>query len=945
MQTALDLAAGHSDAVRCGRRVERQPAVSADRVHLEPGQGHRIAGGRGRNIGDDHIAGARGTIVGGAQVIDQLGPERHRVEFGARLFLGDRQIHGRRQHRVRQGDAVVGGVRLVGRGGHGRGVDVVDREARGRPAEREAGPDLLADLIGLTTIDRAHGAGDLAGRIILDAGHAALGGGRLTDQFEARRVDGVLDHHVRGRVRPQAAHADAVGRQHADLGRVGRNRLGVQRDVRDRRDVVAGGRLVIGQGRRVLGRVRRAHLGDVVEQTALDRTRNAHDGGLAVADVQVAHRPADPAVARAVGRRALAGAFQVEAGDEAVAGVIDEVRQDVGHDHGAGDLAAQVADREADVEVLGVEGHRQGGRLGPGSRRAQADLLDDGQIGLVRRRTRNRRGAVVAAVEIARQGSRRRTGRIGQVQVRARTRQGLERQHRIGADRQAAWPRQFAGDLKPRLRTDPGRRRRDIGLVRRHRIDDAQRIGRVIVQHRRSQVADRDRAGHHLAGLDRIGPLDLPRAQVGVRRDDAVAGVGRVVVRDRICNPGRRSHRRGIDRAAARDGERADRNDEGLDLPGRQDAGRTGQRLPRDAATRRQGRQNFKLGRDLIDNDGAVDRRRPDVADLQGDVGAVAQDDGGRHGLFRRQIGTGLDGRDHRRRNVVGRVRVKHQQAGQPGEGVVGDGAARGQHPPLDRDRRQIADQGRSIIITGDRQAAAVAGPVAARRRNELEIVGRRQVVRHADRGRRVRPGVPGLQGIGQDAAGGDGVIRLAVVLDHRQVRALANRRGNRQAVVPRVAVDIGQAGDAGRRRPRSGAGRIRREDDGGVAARHRRHGAGQGLAADRAAQAAVGGEGPRRDREVRRHGDGHDGVVDRVRPVVGGPQGEGRTRAVGHRVGRPGVGGDLKVRRGRSAGHAGDRQGRSHGGHTQRHALQGFQQFQHVTSLRFDRRLGRRTR
>ncbi|MNX47674.1 hypothetical protein D3C86_782320 [compost metagenome] len=774
VQTAFDRAA-HRDAVRRGRRIERQAAVRADRVHREAGQGHRIAGRRSRNVGDDHIARARRAKVGGAQVIDQLRTERHRVEIRARLFLGDRQVHGRRDHGVRQVDLVVGPVRLQRGSGHRGRVEVVDREARRRPAEREARPDLLADLIGLTAADRAHGAADLAGRVVIVADHPALGSRRLADQFEARRIDDVLDLHIRSRVRPQAAHADVVGRQHADLGRVRRNRLGVQRDVGDRRDVVAGGRRIVRQIE--LGRVRRGHLCRIIEEPALDRTADADHRRLELARREVVHGPADAAVAARIGRRALAGVLDREAGGEAVAGVIDEVGQVVGDDHGARRVAAQVADGESQIEDGVAGGDRKGRRLGPGTGGAEADFLDDGQVGLVRRRARDGRGAVVAAGEVDRQGAGRRTGCIGQVQVRPGPRQGLERQNHIGADRQASRPGQLAGDLDARPRTGPRQIGRDIGLVGRHRIDDAKRIGRVIGQRRRPEISDRDRAGHDLAGLDRIRPLGLADAQISVGLDNAVAGVVGVVVRDRIRDPGRRGHRGGIDHAAGGGGDRLDRNDEGLVLAGRQGAGRAGHGLPRNAAARRQGRQNFKLGRDLIDDDGAVDRQRPGVADRQGDVDRVVLDNGGRHGLLRRQVGAGLDRGDHRRSDVVARLRVQHQRARQSDEGVVGDGAASGQHPALHRDRRQIADQGRACIITGDRQAAATAVPVAARRRNELEIAGGRQVVRHADRRRSVRPGVFGLQGVGQDPAGGDGIVRLAIILGHRHVCAFAHRR------------------------------------------------------------------------------------------------------------------------------------------------------------------------
>ena len=358
VQAAFDVGADRH-AGRSRGRVKGQAAVGAHRVHLEPRQAHRVAGRRSGNVRNDDIARARGAEVGGAQVIDQLRAERHRIKGGARLLLGDGQVHDRSGHVVRQFHAVVARVRFRRGRRHRRRVDVTDREAGGGAAEGEAGPDLLPDLIGLAAVDRPHVTGDLAVRIGLDARGPALGRGRRPDQFKPRRIDDVLDHHARGRVRPQAAHADGVGRHHAHLRRVGRDGLGVQGDVRDRRDVIGGRRLVVRQIE--LSRVRRSHAGDVVEAAAFNRSTDAHHGAFALASGQVGHGPTDTAVRGRIGGRALRSRRHAEARDKAAA--IDEVRQVVGDDHGARDIAAQVADREANIEGVVRDGDRQVRRL------------------------------------------------------------------------------------------------------------------------------------------------------------------------------------------------------------------------------------------------------------------------------------------------------------------------------------------------------------------------------------------------------------------------------------------------------------------------------------------------------------------------------------------------------------------------------------------------------
>ncbi|MNX51390.1 hypothetical protein D3C86_820470 [compost metagenome] len=766
---------------------------------------------------------------------------------------------------------------------------MVEGEAVGRAAERETRPDLLIDLIGLTAIDRPHGARDRAGRIRPGAGRAALGRGRLTHQLKARRVDHVRHHHVRGRIRSKAPHADGIGRDHADLSRVGRNRLGVQGDVGDRRDIIAGGRAIVRQVE--FSGVRRRHFGRVVESAALDRTIDADDRRLGVPGSEVGYGPADAAVACRIGRRPLTGAFNHKAGGETVGGVIDEVGQVVGDDHGARRIAAQVANGETQIEGGVVRGDRQRRGLGPGTSRVKADFLDDLQVGLVRRRARGRRGAIVGRVEVARQGAERRAGRVAQAQIDARARHGLKRQNRVGADRQAARPNQFTGDLEPDLRTGPGRSRGDIGLVRRHRIDNAQRIGRVIVQDRRPQIADRDRAGHLLTGLDRVRALDLAGAQVGIRLDDAIAGVGCIIVHGRVRDARRRRHRGGIDGVARRRRDRRHANGKHLGLAGRQAVRRATDRLSRRQTARGQGRQNFELGRDRVDNDGAGDRQGSGVADRQLDIDVIALNNRGGHGFTRRQVGAGFDRCDDRNRRVIAAIRVQHGRAGQADEGVVGDRAAAGQHPSLDRNRRQGPGERRPAIVAHDRGRDMRAGPVAAGGGDEVEVAGGGQVVGQADSGGGVGPGVQRCQRIGQDAAAGDGMIRLIVGLGHRQIGARLNRRRDRQAVVARVQIHIGRAGNrrsGGTRACRRGGSRITNVE---IAARKGRKIAIQGLAARRAGKGAIGGKRRRQNGEVRRHGHGHDRIADQIQIIIADPDGEIRLSPVRHGIGFPAVG------------------------------------------------------
>ncbi|MNQ37268.1 hypothetical protein D3C85_508040 [compost metagenome] len=71
MQTAFDPAARHGHAGRRRRRIERQAAVSPDRIHLDPIQSHGVAGRRRGDVGNHDIAGARRTKVRRPQIIDE----------------------------------------------------------------------------------------------------------------------------------------------------------------------------------------------------------------------------------------------------------------------------------------------------------------------------------------------------------------------------------------------------------------------------------------------------------------------------------------------------------------------------------------------------------------------------------------------------------------------------------------------------------------------------------------------------------------------------------------------------------------------------------------------------------------------------------------------------------------------------------------------------------